>query len=716
MRWFVEVSRVGDSTPAERYCLDAKAWQAALQETRKLRGDSGPLSKFSIELLDDGYRAVDPIQKIRYLVSHAPADAELLAPTTVNGARETSRPSASRPSASPGPSAPPAPTQSTAPHAPSGFAAAEIGSSPGALALALRKSAPPTPVAARSSTAPAAIESIVPRPSAAPKNPGPSAPRPSPKTAGVSVAPPSATAPAASATALQVANFQAPQPSTAPNVAMKPAPVLSVLPEPARPIEVLPPQRATEAKDVGPVPSLPDFEVVLSRKQTPTKDTPISYRELAYAVPQGTQRADVELLLLERLEFCRQELSAQPAGKLVQIAVFDHVFTQRPLRAPLGTLAWKDWRGAAVLAYPAFGEPSPPVTDSLPPPPPPSESEELETAPVSRGGEEAQPIPLAKPITHAPRPDPNETPPLPAALKSAPIPAAAIVPVTPQPTASAVVTPSSPVVSDAAQTPVPEVAIVLPIAELPAPVAAPAEAAIEVAAPPEVLAPPQAAAFAAPPPAAATTRESPSTPPEASTSRSSQPPAVSEHRSSRPRLFTGVRRPGEDLISDLFERMHELHFERDIPRGVEFAINATLEVLPCAITMVQVFDINTRQFVVVRARGEGASRAVLHRTPDSDPLIVEVMRRGRTRTYNAEQDKRFAQGRWSHLQRPPKQVLCAPVRQGGRYLGLLELADPQGGAPFHVTEINAVDYICEQLADFIANRPIVLDSDVILPK
>src|SRR5262245_63956647 len=85
MRWFVEGSRVGDSTPAERYCLEAKAWQAALQETRKLRGDSGPLSKFSIELLDDGYRAVDPVQKIRYLVNQAPSDAPVVVPPPLNG-------------------------------------------------------------------------------------------------------------------------------------------------------------------------------------------------------------------------------------------------------------------------------------------------------------------------------------------------------------------------------------------------------------------------------------------------------------------------------------------------------------------------------------------------------------------------------------------------------------------------------------------------------
>src|SRR4051812_10403062 len=77
MRWFVEVSRVGENSSDEKYCVEAKQWQAALQEARKLRGDSGPLSKFSIELLDQGYRAVDAELKIRYFVNNAPADAPL---------------------------------------------------------------------------------------------------------------------------------------------------------------------------------------------------------------------------------------------------------------------------------------------------------------------------------------------------------------------------------------------------------------------------------------------------------------------------------------------------------------------------------------------------------------------------------------------------------------------------------------------------------------
>ena len=45
-----------------------------------------------------------------------------------------------------------------------------------------------------------------------------------------------------------------------------------------------------------------------------------------------------------------------------------------------------------------------------------------------------------------------------------------------------------------------------------------------------------------------------------------------------------------------------------------------------------------------------------------------------------------------------------------------EPEQPIGDAPVHETEINALDYVCEQFAEFLANRPIVLDADMILGK
>ncbi|HRI66617.1 MAG TPA: GAF domain-containing protein [Polyangium sp.] len=78
MRWFVEISSIGahSDTPV-KMCVEAPQWQPALQKVRALRGEEGPLGHFSIEVLDEGYRAVDPMTRQRYFVRKAPDDAPI---------------------------------------------------------------------------------------------------------------------------------------------------------------------------------------------------------------------------------------------------------------------------------------------------------------------------------------------------------------------------------------------------------------------------------------------------------------------------------------------------------------------------------------------------------------------------------------------------------------------------------------------------------------
>ena len=78
MRWFVEISPLGQAQePGKRLCVEATQWQPALQKARTLNGEQGSLGTFSIELLDEGYRAIDPVSRLGYVVRRAPDDAEL---------------------------------------------------------------------------------------------------------------------------------------------------------------------------------------------------------------------------------------------------------------------------------------------------------------------------------------------------------------------------------------------------------------------------------------------------------------------------------------------------------------------------------------------------------------------------------------------------------------------------------------------------------------
>src|SRR5262249_14922659 len=63
------------------------------------------------------------------------------------------------------------------------------------------------------------------------------------------------------------------------------------------------------------------------------------------------------------LDDMKSELASAPAGKLVQLAVFDHEWQGRPMRAPLVALTWKDWRGEEpeVKYAPGVAVPTPQV-------------------------------------------------------------------------------------------------------------------------------------------------------------------------------------------------------------------------------------------------------------------------------------------------------------------------------------------------------------------
>jgi len=734
MRWFVEVSRVGENGVADEYCVEAKQWQAALQEARKLRGDTGALSKFSIELLDRGYRAVDPSLKLRYLINEAPPDAPL------TGSSESSKKHDSKPEQA--------------------ISKLRAGDSltPSAYATSLA----PTPFT--TSLAPPATSSSVPRPTSHP------APRPTsvipPRVAPVE---PAQVAPAEPAQSVRPEPAQV-APAEPPRAARLLVPNDPVPPAPAAPGMTLPSQ--------PPAPPVPQFELVRERAEEPRPDSPITYREFAYAVEPGRTRAEIEALLRDRYQATRAAIEDRPPGKFVQLAVFDHVFKRRPERPPLATFAWKDWRGDPVLAFPGFGEAAmapmsrvPPPRESVPPPSngavavartsvapesaalkpivpvviasvPPPPTQVIETPPAPSvdveitideappepsvdveisideavSAPQAAPIPIAAPTTPSAEleiaiveaesaPALAQAPAVSAPAVSAPSVAPAPIPIV-EGARAPEVEPPLPTQRLAAGTAPPFAEGVFgPVVEAPAPV-------VEGARKPVVEAPVVGAAPSAP--SFELTFEAPAV--HAVSPAPSNP--VSIERGSRPRIASeGRRRAGEDLIGELFEIMHELNFAHDVAEGAEFVLSVLNELLPCEGVLIHVFDINTGHFVVVRAKGPHANAVLLQRMSDQDPLVRSVMRSSHASSVkDAAKDPRFAGPRWRALGVTPRAALCGGVQLSGRYLGLIEIANPHGDLPFHQSELNALDYICEQFAAFLSKKPIVLSADVVLSR
>ncbi|MBL8607542.1 MAG: GAF domain-containing protein [Myxococcales bacterium] len=659
------------------------------------------MSGFSIELLEDGYRAVDPLARLRYVVRRAPDDAVL---TGAGAAPAAPAPAAPAPAAPPAAAKPvesapipastipdlvaaaPVPVEESNP-APAPLPPAPTSSSPAA-------GGPPRPSARKSSTlafsssgsaevsvAQPAVKPAPPLPSAAngsgPK--APSVPPPAPQ-AKPSTPPPAPQAKPAAPAAAPVA-----PPAPAAPAAPPPAPVAAAPAAPAaapRVSAVPPTQPAAQLANDKPSP-----RVLLSREQDPTAQSPLSYREYAYFVPPGTSEPDAESILRAELERVKQRLTDVKPGKLVNLAAFDVEFSGKPPVPPIAALTWKDWKNETAIVFPRSrtGASVPPSAPASAPVPPPASA--APAPPQAPRPPSVPPPPMANP---GPRPagDLSKTDPM---ANAPPLPLAAT-----QVAATQVAAP---------QVAAPQVAATANVAPLAAQRFTPGEGVPAIDGSKRPSRPPGTGST--PPPATATAQ------------RLAEVGQIPVRPSSGRFMAAGHQKgrvSGDELLTALFEAMHDLHFLRDSLEGGEFCLQLANDMLPSRAGIVHAYDMNKREYVVASASGDNTRILLAKRTADADPMIGAAMRARRSIVVpDAAHTEAATLERYRALG-GAKSVVIAPVMWGGRALGAIELLNPVDGAPFREDEGHAMSYIAEQFAEFIGSHGLVIEPDKILAR
>src|SRR5690606_2454141 len=144
----------------------------------------------------------------------------------------------------------------------------------------------------------------------------------------------------------------------------------------------------------------------------------------------------------------------------------------------------------------------------------------------------------------------------------------------------------------------------------------------------------------------------------------------------------------------MFEAVAELFFLNDALEGAGFVLRLAMEKLPCEAGLVTLFDIDKRECVVERQTG-GERSALWHRIADRASLPRRAMRSHPAVIASREEE---GDERWSAMGVAVHSLVVAPVEKSGRYLGLIELANPFDGGAFGEGDGNAVTYIGEQFA------------------
>jgi hypothetical protein len=202
-------------------------------------------------------------------------------------------------------------------------------------------------------------------------------------------------------------------------------------------------------------------------------------------------------------------------------------------------------------------------------------------------------------------------------------------------------------------------------------------------------------------------------PPERSVSRApgSEPrdtvrsslPALAPKHSGPPTAPPERVVPADPLLA-VVEALHALRRSDDVVEGAALVLRTALSAIPCAAGFVHVCDLATRDFVVVAASGPEQAEIVGTRASENDPWLGRAMREMEAVAVDAG-DTRLTGTRFGVV-RPLHAVLCSPVQFDGRALGAIELVDPTLAEQFTLADRNAMTYVGERFAEFLAERSI----------
>jgi hypothetical protein len=399
------------------------------------------------------------------------------------------------------------------------------------------------------------------------------------------------------------------------------------------------------------------------RDESPTASTPLFYRERTYVVAASVDSTRAEEILRERYAELRDSLGGEADGRFFNLALFDHHWDDRPLRPPIATLQWKDWRGEPTVTVGASANPTPEAERSSGPPPP-------------------SPAP----------PAPSSTGALPTS------------PANPTPLEPSVATPS--VIVDPSLGAEPSIRADSPLGANPSIIVDPSLAADPslgadptVGPDPSIIVDPSLAAD--PSHGAEVDR----TPPPAPTSMPSVPgapvaPTVEEPPHRQRRTTTDEQ---DARLAHAFEAAQDLLFLSTPLEGMDFVVQLLGDLVPSEAVTACLYDIDTDEFRLVALLGPGSDE----RRGEAIPRTVGLMGHAAEneglvlRIDDLSGDPRYDAGIDGRLGLEPRNVLYMPLSHQGRLLGLLQLLNRVDTTAFSNADVELVNYVAKQAAQFL---------------
>jgi hypothetical protein len=172
---------------------------------------------------------------------------------------------------------------------------------------------------------------------------------------------------------------------------------------------------------------------------------------------------------------------------------------------------------------------------------------------------------------------------------------------------------------------------------------------------------------------------------------------------------------GDELMDALFERMHELSGVLTIAAATDYVLAMLVDHIPCDGVVIVGLDAARDELVVMRASGPRGRDLIGRRVGLDVPPRGEALRAGETLQLGPSELAR-SPGVWRLQGMTPAHALVTAVQRQGRLIGAIELCRSAERGPFSPGQGDALELVCQQLAELIGDRPLDLARASLLPK
>lgn len=163
----------------------------------------------------------------------------------------------------------------------------------------------------------------------------------------------------------------------------------------------------------------------------------------------------------------------------------------------------------------------------------------------------------------------------------------------------------------------------------------------------------------------------------------------------------------DELVGAMFEPLCELAEVATLGAGADCVLRVLAEHIPCDGALIYLLELETEEFVILRALGPEPLDVVGGRTPGAGSHLSECLRRELTLELGQSEIARH-RAAWQALGVLPRHVIASPLLRDERALGVIELCRTTSKGPFSAAQVCALEYACDRFAEFATERPVEL--------